>query len=145
MTDKAELETIVRGFFDDAISKQNVDLLDKFCSENYLWHAAEHRSEQLEDVSGLPAFKELCRDFFRAFPDFETELIDVVVGEDRVVCRYVEGGTFTEEFLGYPPTGEQVLWPGIGIYRIEDGKIAEEWFQSALEERVKAASDAAAA
>ena len=141
--DKGEMERIVREFFDEAISRQDVEALDRYCSERYLWHAAEHRSEQLEDVSGLPAFKELCRTFFRAFPDFETELLDVVVGEDRVVARYVEGGTFAAEFLGYPPSGTKVTWPGIGIYRIEDGRIAEEWFQSVLEERVRAASESA--
>ena len=137
-----DLEAIVRGFFGEAINNQDVDLLDRYCSPDYVWHAAEHRSDQLEDVRGLQAFKQLCGTFFRAFPDFETELLDVIVGEDRVVARYVEGGTFSAEFLGFPPSGTEVRWPGIGIYRIEDGKIAEEWFQSALEERVKAASEA---
>ena len=140
---KTELEQIVRSFFGEAINNRDVDLLDKYCSEDYMWHAAEHRSDQLEDVRGLPAFKRLCQTFFRAFPDFETELLDVIVGEDRVVARYVEGGTFSEEFLGFPPSGTKVTWPGIGIYRVQDGKIAEEWFQSALEERVQAASEAA--
>lgn len=142
---KTELEQIVRRFFGEAINNRDVDRLEEFCSEGYLWHAAEHRSDQLEDVQGLPAFKELCQTFFRAFPDFETELLDVIVGEDRVVARYVEGGTFTDDFLGFAPSGTKVTWPGIGIYRIEDGKIAEEWFQSALEERVGAASKAASA
>ena len=26
-----------------------------------------------------------------------------------------------------PPTGKQVSWTGIGIYRIEDDKIVEAW------------------
>lgn len=143
--EKSELEGIVRGFFGEAINNRDIEALGRFCSDDYTWHAAEHQAEQLEDVRGLPAFKELCRTFFTAFPDFETELVDVIVGEDRVVARYVEGGTFVSEFLGFPPSNTKVLWPGIGIYRIEDGKIAEEWFQSALEERVRAASEAAAA
>jgi predicted ester cyclase len=30
--------------------------------------------------------------------------------------------------MGIAPTGKQVSWTGINIYRIAGGKIAEEWF-----------------
>jgi predicted ester cyclase len=64
----------------------------------------------------------------------------VVAGDDRVAVRYVEGGTHAGDFIGLPATGKQVLWPGIGIFRVEDGKIAEEWFQSAIVAKIQAAA-----
>ena len=35
--------------------------------------------------------------------------------------------THTGEFNGIPPTGKQVTWTEIHIYRLENGKIAEQW------------------
>ena len=29
--------------------------------------------------------------------------------------------------MGIPPTGKQVSWTGISIYRIEDDKLVEAW------------------
>ena len=36
-------------------------------------------------------------------------------------------GTHEGEFQGYAPTGNQVTWTGINVYRFECGLIAEEW------------------
>ena len=36
-------------------------------------------------------------------------------------------GTHRGELLAVPPTGRQVTVPGIGIYHVVDGQVAEEW------------------
>ena len=33
-------------------------------------------------------------------------------------------------FLGVGPTGHELIWNGLAIFRIADGKIAERWFNS---------------
>jgi len=111
--------TIVLEFFEQAINGRNLDALDRFCSEAYIWHGAEDESEELPEVRGLLAFKRLVAEFMRAFPDFHTEIKDVVAAGDRVAVRYVEGGTLAAEFIGIQPTNTRVLWPGIGIFRVE--------------------------
>ncbi len=40
--------------------------------------------------------------------------------------------THTGDFMGIPPTGDTVEFTGIHVYRIADGKIAEEWFNHDL-------------
>ena len=46
---------------------------------------------------------------------------------DKVAVRFTARGTHKGEFLGIPPTGKQVAWAGINIYRVASGKIAETW------------------
>lgn len=135
---------IVLGFFEEAINGHDVSALRRFCSERYVWHGAEDETEELPEVRGLVEFEKLVQAFFDAFPDFHVDLRDVVAEEDRVAVRYVEGGTHARDFIGIPASHACVLWPGIGILRLEEGVIAEEWFQSAIVTKIREAAGAAA-
>jgi steroid delta-isomerase-like uncharacterized protein len=132
-----ESKAIVLRFFEEAINGHDVPALDRFCSEEYVWHGAEDESEELPEVRGLPEFKKLVQAFLTAFPDFHTDIRDVVADHDRVAVRYVEGGTHASDFIGVTASHKRVIWPGIGIFRVEDGKIAEEWFQSAIVSKIE--------
>lgn len=130
---------IVLRFFEEAINGHDVPALERFCSEHYIWHGAEDESEELPEVRGLTEFKKLVQAFLDAFPDFHTDIRDVVADDDRVAVRYVEGGTHAGDFIGVVASHRKVVWPGIGIFRVEDGKIAEEWFQSAIVAKIEEA------
>jgi predicted ester cyclase len=46
---------------------------------------------------------------------------------DKVVLRWSLSATHQAEYPpGNPPTGKRMKWAGITIYRIADGKVAEE-------------------
>lgn len=139
MSTAQDTKTIVLRFFEEAINGHDIPALDRFCSDSYIWHGAEDESEELPEVRGLTEFKKLVQAFLDAFPDFHTDIRDVVADEDRVVVRYVEGGTHAGDFIGVKASHKHVLWPGIGIFRVEDGKIAEEWFQSAIVAKIEQA------
>jgi predicted ester cyclase len=65
--------------------------------------------------------------FFRAFPDFDETIDDIVAEGDKVVIRVTCRGTHKGEFLGISPTGKKVAYTGIAIHRISEGKIIESW------------------
>ena len=62
-----------------------------------------------------------------AFPDWREEVEDVVFEGDRIAVRYVSTGTQDGAFLGRPPSGARVRVDEISIFRIADGRIAEQW------------------
>jgi predicted ester cyclase len=51
----------------------------------------------------------------------------MVAEGDAVVVRLVVEGTHRGNLLGIPATGRRVRWDAVDIYRLSDGKIAEEW------------------
>ena len=61
------------------------------------------------------------------FPDVHAAVQDLIADGDRVIERTQTSATHTGEFNGISPTGKQVGWTEIHIYRLEDGKIAEQW------------------
>jgi predicted ester cyclase len=44
-----------------------------------------------------------------------------------VVARWRSRATHQGEYMGIAPTGKEVEFTGISVYRIEAGKIAQSW------------------
>jgi serine phosphatase RsbU (regulator of sigma subunit)/predicted ester cyclase len=53
---------------------------------------------------------------------------DQIAAGDEVVSRFIVHATHDRgELMGVAPSGKELLYMPIGIHRIEEGKIAEEW------------------
>lgn len=65
----------------------------------------------------------------RAFPGYQMTAEDVVADRDRVAVRFTMTGQHLGELQGLAPTGRQVRVPGIIIYRLAGGRVAEHWMQ----------------
>jgi steroid delta-isomerase-like uncharacterized protein len=83
------------------------------------------------DLSG---HKKMAADFHVAFPDITVTIHDVIVQDDRLVCRYTMKGTHKGTFLGTPGTGKAFKFDEIDIVRFKGGKIAEWWHQEDIHE-----------
>lgn len=65
-----------------------------------------------------------------AFPDWRVEISDVIVDGNMAAVRWSGTVTHGGPFHGLPATDRQIRVSGINMYRIADGKIAEEWEQT---------------
>src|SRR6266576_1912840 len=77
------------------------------------------------DITGPEGVKQLVSWLRTAFPDIHTSTDDVVAEADKVVVRFTIRGTHQGEGMGFPPTGKRVVYTGIDIFRITDGRIVE--------------------
>ena len=75
----------------------------------------------------VEAARQEAADFRGGFPDVVSTIEDLIAEGDKVVARWRSRATHRGEYAGVPPTGEQVEFTGISVYRIEEGKIAESW------------------
>ena len=78
-------------------------------------------------IRGLDAIKLFVTAFRVSFPDLRSPLEDMVAEGDRVMVRFTWSGTQRGDFQGIPPTRRRFTVTGSGLYRIQDGKIAEVW------------------
>lgn len=62
-----------------------------------------------------------------AFPGITVTIDDIFGSDDRVAVRATLRGTHRGEFQGITPTGRDVTFTSIELYRVVDGKLAEEW------------------
>ena len=118
-----ENKSLARRFQDEFVNTGNVDILDELMTPD----AVLHLTGLPAPVRGREAFKQLAAGYYTAFPDLQEATEDEVAEGDKVVRRVTWRGTHQGEFGGIPPTGKPVTVTGMRIFRIEDGKIAEEW------------------
>ncbi len=76
---------------------------------------------------GHDGAREAIRQTRVAFPDWHENVVDMIIDGDRVVTRYVSTGTHEGPYEGVAPTGASVEIDEISIFRIEGGKVAEQW------------------
>jgi predicted ester cyclase len=63
----------------------------------------------------------------KSFPDWKEEIVDMVSEGDKVVTRYKSTGTHQGTFNGLDSTGNKITIYETSIFRIANGKIAEQW------------------
>lgn len=89
-----------------------------------------HTSTFPEDIVGLEGIRNWVKFARTAFPDIYMTFDEVIVKGDKIVARFTVTGTNTGPlsmpFGELPPTGKKVQFSGLGIDRVQNGKITEE-------------------
>jgi predicted ester cyclase len=115
----------------------NSDLLDRYVAA-YNAHDTRSFPEIFTETylqrsgrnpAGLAAQIDSARRLFNALPDLNLVVEDRIFGGDKIVARNTWTGTHRGAFLGIEPTGKQIRFGTIDIWRVEDGKLAEHWDQ----------------
>ena len=117
-----ENKTIELRFFEEVVNKGNLAVLDEIVAPDFVSHGGPP-----ELPPGREGYKQFFATAHSAFPDFHSTLEDMIAEGDKVVERFTARGTHRGEWMGIPPTGKQMTVTGIGIHRISDGKIVEDW------------------
>lgn len=122
-----ENKAILRRLAEE-FNKRNLAVVDELFSPNFVLHDANHPGWP----RGLEGARKMFTVMLTAAPDVQVTIEDMVAEEDKVVVRWIFRGTNAgASVMGAPPTGEPVTALGIGIYRIANGKIEEDWGMAA--------------
>lgn len=85
------------------------------------------RSVEVPDSYGHAGAKTAIMKTRAAFPDWREDVVDMIIEGDRVVTRYISTGTHRGPLEGIQPTGKTIKIDEMSIYRIEAGKVTEQW------------------
>lgn len=119
-------KAIVRRFYEEVMSQGNMNLLDEIMASDFKDHG--------ETLFGSPQGRDTLKQGITAsravFVDLHVQLHDVIADGEMVGVRGTMRGTHQGEFLGVSPSGNELSWNGLALFRIVDGKITERWFNS---------------
>jgi len=82
---------------------------------------------QSGDPISFSDIEPLIEMFYTSFPDYTHKIEDIIAADDKVVCRIVYSGTYTNPFMGMSPTGEKFRYKGIQVIQFANGKVINFW------------------
>ncbi len=117
-------KAIVLRFVNEVINKGHTELVDELWSKDLTWYGGS-----LGEVKGIENYKKMLQGASKgSFSNMHLKVKDIVTSGDKVVLYFSNSGKNVGDFMGNKATGKSANWDGMGIYRIENGKIAEAWF-----------------
>lgn len=122
----ADNKAIVLRLIKEVLSDGNMAVVDEIIDPNFGLHLPGSQ----EPLRGTEGLKRAAEGFRSGFPDRRMLVEDIICEGDKVAVRVMQQGTHKSVFQGINPTGKQVNVTAIAIFRVADGKIAEEWLSS---------------
>jgi steroid delta-isomerase-like uncharacterized protein len=121
--DAEQVRTLVRRL-EDAMNTRRLELLDDVLAPDVVRHcqATPHLS-----ITDREQFKEFLRQDAETFPDNVQTFTQVLVDGDRAAVWATYEGTQTGPMGPFPPSGKRARFDFAGVFRVEDGRIAEMW------------------
>jgi steroid delta-isomerase-like uncharacterized protein len=117
-------KAIIRRLFEEAFEQGNLAVLDEIIAPNQV----NGGPGALPGMpSGPEGTKMLITAYRNAFPDLHFTIDEQIAEGNTVVTRWTAHGTHNGELAGLPPTGKPATVVGMGVDRIENGKIVESW------------------
>jgi steroid delta-isomerase-like uncharacterized protein len=108
----------------DAFNSGDVDSLDDVISPDAVDHDPQN---PFRDTHGPEGAKQTISMYRAAFPDLRIKVEAQIAEGDLVVTRWTSTGTHDGDLPGLPASHNKVAVTGIGIDRIENGKVVEGW------------------
>ena len=113
-------KALVRRYYEELWNRRNPGVADELFAPGFRLFP--------ESNPGPEGVKQFYGQLLTAFPDLWVRVDDLIAAEgNKVVARFVIGGTQRGQFLGIPATGKPMAVEEITIWRIADGMIAERW------------------
>lgn len=118
-----EVKAVAKSYFEELTNKQDVGFVERLFSEDIAFYDPAIVPDG--EAHGHAEVKQFFSVFFKVFPDVHFEIDDFFAEGNRVAIRFTWTGTHRTEFLGVELKERHVSVPGIDIFRIEGGRIAE--------------------
>jgi predicted ester cyclase len=114
---------IVRRIYEQGFNEGDASVFDELYAADF-----RHHNKTIHDVSsGGAGERESMLRFRDAIPDVHFSIDHSIAEADKVVVLLTVTGTPVKEFPPIKP-GEAMEFHAAAIFRIEGGKVAEEWF-----------------
>jgi len=114
-------KALVRRWIEEGFNRRSLNVVDELFAEGFVVNGQQIGRDGLR--------KSMSR-HLTGFPDLHVTITDVLAEGEQVALWYTVEGTHRGEFDGVPPTGKQVSWTGVDLFRIGGGRIVEARFLS---------------
>ncbi|HZR39675.1 MAG TPA: ester cyclase [Ktedonobacteraceae bacterium] len=115
-----ENKSIVRRLY-DAQNQNYLAAIDALISPTFMVYLPGFP----QPLYGPEGVKRSMSMYRAAFPDLFITIKEQIAEGDKVVVMWTSQGTNLGPMMGMPPTGQRMMFAGIDVWRLADGKVVE--------------------
>ncbi|MFC2163791.1 ester cyclase [Acidobacteriota bacterium] len=112
---------VIKSYWNGKWNERRPEILDELQTPDVQYHSSSMQ------LNGVEEYKQAYGIYRSALHDTQITIEDMIAEDDKVMTRVTLRGTHKGELEGIAPTGNQISISGFTIFRLVDGKIAEEW------------------
>lgn len=111
--------TVARAYF-EAVGRRDLDAMTEFYVPGGIGEIYG-----LVRLEAPTSYRGWFGNLFRAFPDLEMEIVEIVAAGEKAAVRWHAAGTFdgSANFEGLAPNGSRVKVQGCDVLTVRDGRI----------------------
>lgn len=118
---KAAATTIWRKI-EELWNAGNYRLIPELFAPDYI-----HYDPNYPEIHDLASYKKWLMTIQTAFPDLQITFHDVLESDTKLALRWTVRGTHLGEYHGLPASRQMMMFTGMSMYHLVDGKIARGW------------------
>ncbi|MBO0777376.1 MAG: ester cyclase [Ktedonobacteraceae bacterium] len=116
-----ERKALVRRVFEQALNQGKLELVNDLFSPTFTDHSTP------EQAPGQAGVREYFAQVRTGFPDIQVSIDTLLAEGEMVAVRTTWRGTHRGTYEGVAATGKPVERTLIQIFRLQNGKLVEEW------------------
>jgi len=113
--------------FTGFLNNKQFDSLSSIVKADFKRHS--QATAEMPELNSLDEFIQLQKGFLSSFPDQKVTIKKLIAEDDEVAAYATYSGTNDGPMTPFPATHKYAELNFIGIFRIEEGKIAEMWVE----------------
>lgn len=126
----------IRCFYEEIVTNHIIDRVVEYVSND----CKVRIGENLVDC-GIDGMKQHLIDVRKTYPELKMKIIRQYCDGDYVISEFVTECLHGGEWLGMKPTGKKLIFTGVDIDKVVDGKIVEHGgamntFETLFEEKI---------
>lgn len=121
MDSQKDVKKVAQTYAKRIWDEQDLIAIDDLIDPKCIIHSS------LGDFEGPEKMKKVIDSWLTGFPDLSVRNLAIISEKDLAIIQWEAKGTHLGEFKAVKPTKKQVVYSGVTIYRIANGKIVEYW------------------
>jgi steroid delta-isomerase-like uncharacterized protein len=117
---EARNKAVVKRYWEGKFNQRRPEILDELQTQDVQYHSPSMQ------MNGIEEYKQAYNMYLSAFHDTQVTIEELIAEGDKVMSRVSLNCTHKGEFEGLPPTGKALALRAFTVFRLVDGKIAEE-------------------
>lgn len=110
----------VKYFYETVVSENQIQKVTEFVSPK----CCVKIGEELIPV-GVEGMEEHIKATKQTYPDYKMKIIKQFCEGDYIISEFIMEGTHKGEWIGIKPTNKRLVFTGVDIDKVIDGKIVE--------------------